>query len=96
MVSNIINQNGNAAANQFLIIDEYGNKFFQSYTSMICKVDARGHIEITDKWTYSRTTMKYTALFLKNHSRYYVSGKKDIENLIKNGNIKVVSNIENK
>ena len=36
-VENIESNNGNKIANQFIITDDNGNEFFQSYNSMIVK-----------------------------------------------------------
>ena len=57
---------GNPVANQFIIVDDYGNKFFQSYQSIIAKRDSEGKIFLDDNyWNYSRTTAKYRNIFLE-------------------------------
>jgi hypothetical protein len=38
-VENITSNNGNKIANQFIITDDNGNEYFQSYNSMIVKKD---------------------------------------------------------
>lgn len=57
-VSNIINDNFNAVANQFIIKDK--NKvWFQSYDSIIIKWE-NGQVYLDEYyWDYSRTTGKY-------------------------------------
>ena len=62
-VSNIVNNRGNIVANQFLIID--GNKtYFQSYRSIIVKIE-NGQIMLDPVyWNYSRTTSKHRSSFL--------------------------------
>ena len=51
--------------NQFIITDENGNTFFQSYDSVICKRDKSGNITLDlNFWDYSNTTGKYRNLFL--------------------------------
>ena len=62
-VSNIVNNRGNIVANQFLIID--GNKtYFQSYRSIIVKIE-NGQIMLDPVyWNYSRTTNKHRSSFL--------------------------------
>ena len=68
-VENITSNNGNKIANQFVITDDNGNEFFQSYNSMIVKktkvtpfIDT---IELDQKyWNYSNTTGKYRNIFL--------------------------------
>ena len=37
-------KSGNPVANQFEIIDSLGNRFFQSYRSMIAKISASGKV----------------------------------------------------
>lgn len=51
--------------NQFIIIDDEGNRIFQSYTSKIVRISPAGKVEL-DKglWDYSKTTGKYRNLFL--------------------------------
>ena len=55
----------NAVANQFIINDDNGNEYFQSYRSLIVKKCADGRIFLDEKtWDYSRTTGKYRNEFL--------------------------------
>nr|BAR31486.1 hypothetical protein [uncultured Mediterranean phage uvMED] len=55
----------NAVANQFIINDDNGNKYFQSYRSLIVKKCADGRIFLDENtWDYSRTTGKYRNEFL--------------------------------
>ena len=67
-VENIESNNGNKIANQFIITDDNGNEFFQSYNSMIVKKDYEGDqvkIYLDQKyWNYSNTTGKYRNIFL--------------------------------
>ena len=52
-------------ANQFIIHDDEGNNFFQSYSSIIAKIDRGGSVTLDEiYWDYSRTTSKYRAQFL--------------------------------
>jgi hypothetical protein len=68
-VENIESSKGNKIANQFVITDDRGNEYFQSYNSMIVKktkvtpfIDT---IELDQKyWNYSNTTGKYRNIFL--------------------------------
>jgi len=60
---------GNKIANQFVITDDVGNTFFQSYNSMIVKktkvTEFIDTIELDQKyWNYSNTTGKYRNIFL--------------------------------
>ena len=64
-VRNITGNSGNKIANQFIITDDVGNTFFQSYKSMIAKKTAINSIELDEKyWNYSNTTGKYRNIFL--------------------------------
>mgnify|MGYP003123541990 FL=1 len=69
-VENITSNNGNKIANQFVIIDNENNKYFQSYNSMIVLIvnDHYGEgkkIYLDQKyWNYSNTTGKYRNIFL--------------------------------
>ena len=71
---NLINQNGNYAANQiqtYIYGEEVNQCIFQSYDKTICKIDyCTGedfNILILDKnaYDYSKTTSKYLNIFLK-------------------------------
>jgi len=53
-VEQMTNNNGRPVANQFIIYQDDGTVFFQSYRSLL---DA-------DTWDYSRTTGKYRNQFL--------------------------------
>jgi len=65
---NMTSTSGNKIANQFIIYDDNGNTFFQSYSSMIVKKPIgfrEGKIELDQKyWNYSNTTGKYRNIFL--------------------------------
>ena len=74
---NMTSTNGNKVANQFIITDDNGNEFFQSYKSVIVKRyyphqenednfnTVPNKIELDKKyWNYSTTTGKYRNIFL--------------------------------
>jgi hypothetical protein len=63
MVTQLINTNGNAVKNQF-IIEENNTKIFQSYNTKICKIEG-GNIILDPKWYCSATTLKYLKTFLR-------------------------------
>jgi anti-sigma28 factor (negative regulator of flagellin synthesis) len=64
-VENLINNNNNKVANQFRITDDEGNQFFQSYESIICKVDNNGEVTLDSfYWDYSVTTSRHRNNFL--------------------------------
>ena len=64
-VSQFINDKGNPVRNQFRIHDEKtGDRFFQSYDSIIVKIDKKGKVTLGKDWNYSATTSKYRSQFL--------------------------------
>ena len=67
-------------ANQFIITDDNGSVWFQSYNSIIAFRPAGGSSIILDRetWDYSRTTGKYRNQFLN-------ETKKETEAKIKSG-----------
>ena len=91
---NMTSTNGNKVANQFTITDDNGNTFFQSYSSIIVKInsgDGNYDVELDQKyWNYSNTTGKYRNIFLNETI-------KDTRKKIKSGEYKLVDlNINNK
>jgi hypothetical protein len=76
-ITNLTSNRGNKIANQFEIKD--GNTiYFQSYDSIIVKIEA-GQIYLDPLyWDYSKTTGKYRNQFLK-------EDKKETEKKIKTG-----------
>jgi len=76
-VENIKSNNGNKIKNQFIITDDNGNEFFQSYKLVIAKRyyphqesednlnTITNKVELDEKyWNYSNTTGKYRNIFL--------------------------------
>jgi len=79
-VENMVGSNGNKVPNQFIIEDDEGRVFFQSYDSIIVKVEFN-KIELDEKyWDYSATTSKYRNKFLEMTT-------KEIKEKIKSGEI---------
>lgn len=77
-VQNMTTPTGGKAVNQFIIIDEKGNKYFQSYKSKIALITSDGCIYLDPVyWNYSITTSKYRNIFL-NKSTDEI--KKDVKN----------------
>jgi len=63
-VENMTSARGNKVANQFLVTDDKGDEYFQSYRSMIAK-KSQGKIYLDEYyWDYSTTTGKYRNDFL--------------------------------
>ncbi len=58
-----VNNNGDAVKNHFTIVDNNGDRFFQSYDSVIVKI-SKGKVTLGKHWKYSKTTSKYRSMFL--------------------------------
>lgn len=68
-VQNMINSNGNAVKNQFVIFVNDDKVVFQSYDTTICIVDyANRNIFLSPEYKYSVTTSRYFNLFCKKYS----------------------------
>lgn len=61
-VTQLINNNGNAAANQF-VLNNGKSEIFQSYNTLIAKV-TDNNIYLDPKWCCSQTTLKHLKIFL--------------------------------
>ena len=83
MVKQLINDNGNPAANQFVIRTKKAT-YFQSYNSVVCKLDGINVI-LSSNWDYSNTTRKHLYIFLRQNGYYSLSSAKDVRNAIKDG-----------
>lgn len=82
MVQNLIGLNGNEVVNQF-VIDTKKATFFQSYQSVVCKIDnSTRKVTLSSHWDYSVTTSKYLYKFLRDNG-IYVYNKKDVLTKIK-------------
>lgn len=85
-VSNMVNDNGNDAVNQFVIRD--GNLLmFQSYSSLIAVVNyTTKEIILGEDWDYSKTTGKHRNIFFRDYANIPdLASKKGIEDALKNG-----------
>ena len=85
-VWNMTSKNGNDIANQFVIRDSENNcSYFQSYNSIIAKIDSDNNIWLDKEyWNYSNTTSKYRNMFLD-------MATQTIKQAIKQGTIKLVN-----
>ena len=83
MIQNLVNDNGNFAANQFVIEGSYGT-YFQSYESIIC-LYRHGVLYISPKWDYSNTTRKHLYIFIRKYTNFRASNKKEVLERIKEG-----------
>jgi len=85
-VENMTNERGKAIPNQFIIDTDEGERFFQSYDSIIIKV-SRGKIYLDkNKWDYSKTTGKYRNQFLGETKKETEKKIKSEEYILKNLN----------
>ena len=90
MVTNLINDRGNAVRNQF-VITEGNTTAFQSYNSRICEIVkpcGMGFdtlVRFGCDWDYSRTTTKHLYNFLRQNGLEILASKKDVEEAIERG-----------
>jgi len=85
-VSYLYTDGGNVAASQ-VVINVENDKFFQSYDTIIA-AKRDGVVTLDEKkWNYSRTTLKYLYQFLRDFCYFDVYSKKDVLELIKEGEI---------
>ena len=80
MVRQLINDNGNPAANQFIIKTKKAT-YFQSYDSVVCKLDGVNIVLSTD-WDYSNTTRKHLYMFMRQNGYYSLSSAKEVRKAI--------------
>ena len=86
MVTNLINSNGRAVANQFVITD--GEKtVFQSYNSDIVMIDSsKKTLKFGSDYKYSRTTIKHRNKFLSDYFNTSVDTKM-VDKAVKDGSL---------
>ena len=85
MVQQLINDNGNPAANQFIIKTKEAT-YFQSYDSVVCKLDGVNIVLSTD-WDYSNTTRKHLYMFMRQNGYYSLSSAKEVRKAISEGRV---------
>ena len=89
IVRNLEGRTGNAVPNQFVInvVTKDGGciEYFQSYTSIIAKVDENGQHYLDKRfWDFSNTTGRY-------RNQYLGETRKETEKHIKDGTYKLVN-----
>ena len=86
MVTNLINSNGRAVANQFVITD--GTKtVFQSYNSDIVMIDSsKKTLKFGSDYKYSTTTIKHRNNFLSDYFNTSVDTKM-VDKAVKDGSL---------
>ena len=78
------------ANNQFVINTKNG-KYFQSYNSVVCKIDkSTNKVTLSNHWDYSVTTRKYLYRFLNEKTSLGKLNKKEVKTLISKGVITLV------
>ena len=82
-VSNLINNNGNAVSNQFIIRTPKA-VYFQSYRSVVAKIDKNSNLILSENWDYSNTTRKHLYIFLRMYGYRELCSSKDMRQAIKN------------
>ena len=94
-ISQLINDNNNPAANQF-IIEINNGVIFQSYDSVIAFYNKNnGKVYVTEDWDCSNTTRKHFYIFLRDYCKACGNiRKKDIEYEFKQGKYELVSNLD--
>lgn len=90
MVANLINKNGRAVANQFVITEGNGDIAFQSYNSRVCEIRKGGlgfeRVVVLGKdYNYSQTTTKHLYSFLSQNGLEILANKKAIDEALKRG-----------
>ena len=80
---------GKEVANQFIITDNQGNRYFQSYQTIIAKKErSTGKVWLNSNyWDYSATTSKYRNKFLGEN-------KKETQRKIDNGTYTLVDSFD--
>ena len=81
---------GKAVANQFVITDNKHNAtWFQSYASMIARIDNNSGVLFLDKdkWDYSRTTAKYRNAFVATYFNSKYASRDGIKAGVEDGKI---------
>ena len=84
-VSNLINNNGNAAANQFVIRTTTAT-YFQSYRSVVCKLQ-NNNVIVSNYWDYSNTTRKHLYIFLSDYGYGHLCSAAKMRKAIEQGEV---------
>lgn len=91
-VQNLINNNGNAARNQF-VIKHNGSVYFQSYDSVVAKYED-GVLTLTRYWDYSNTTRKHLYIFINDYCYGYSGNRESILKGLRDGSIKMAGELD--
>ena len=85
-VSQLINDNNNPAANQFVIKTPNGI-YFQSYDSVVAFYDNDHKLYLGRDWDYSNTTRKHLYIFIRDYTKYCIRSRKELLDYITEGEI---------
>lgn len=88
-VSNLINNNGYAARNQF-VINTGKATYFQSYDSVVAKIE-NGKVTVSSYWDYSNTTRKHLYIFLSDYGFGRFCSAKEMRKAIESGEVIMVN-----
>ena len=86
-VSQLINDNGNPAANQFVFHDDK-QVIFQSYSTIIAKVEGRQVYFTAGALDHSKTTTKHLRNFLRQYADMDKTTK-ELRKMVSSGTIKI-------
>ena len=86
IITQLINDNGNPAANQFVVTTPKAI-YFQSYDSVVCKIEG-GKVTLSDYWDYSNTTRKHLYIFLRRNGFRGLNSAKEVRQAIAKGVVK--------
>lgn len=93
-IENLINDNNNHAVNQF-VVKLNGNVYYQSYDTIIAKLDTKGNVTLSESWKVSKTTKKHLYIWLRDMTNFiYIRNEKDVIYEIENNHIKVVKSLK--
>jgi hypothetical protein len=86
-VKNMLSNNGNKIANQF-VINTRNKAIFQSYNTIIAIIDYKNNKTYLDRnnWNYSTTTSKYRNIFLNEKTKDTLKKIKNKEYILKDLN----------
>lgn len=90
-ISNIINNNGNASPNQFVVHTDNGT-YFQSFDTVIAVKRRDGVFLDRTALLQSNVTIKHLYIFLTKHVFFYEVDRKLIQNHLAKGYIKYADN----
>ena len=57
--------------------------YFQSYQSVVAKIDNNSNLILSENWDYSNTTRKHLYIFLRMYGYRYLCSAKNMRNAIK-------------